>query len=271
MLSDPDGGVFLTADGVVGLGTGPGDRFFQASPGVAGSRYTGARAAERPVVWPLEVYSEASSVGFVELDRAFWRTLRRDRTGLWSVQQAPTGETRTLECRFVSVDDSFAVDPALAGTADYVVQLVAEDPYWRGAPVRREFTAGSTSPFVPVEGGPSFTISDASTIANATIDNPGDVDAWPVWTVYGPTTDVTVGIGTALVGIPGDLDADDVLVIDTDPRRQSATLNGVRQRGVLAPHDFAPIPAGGISALSLTMVGTGRVTVEITPRFERAW
>lgn len=270
VLSDPDSGVFLMPDGVVGLGVGPRERFVSRAAGVPGSRFRGGRELERPVSWPLHVFHDGSSQEWALRDRAFWRTMRAGKTGVWTVQQMPTGEARSLECRFVAVDDEFGLDPVRAGWAEYTVALVAEDPYWRGAPIRRRFSAGSSEDFISV-AGPPFTISEGSTIANATIDNPGDVDAWPVWTITGPTTAVTVGIGSSEIGVPGDLDADDVLVIDTDPRRQSATLNGVRQRGVLAPHDFAPIPAGGVSALSLSMVGSGAVTVEIVPRFERAW
>lgn len=272
VLSDPDEGVFLTDGGVAGMGQVPSARFSSVAPGVAGSRFRGARALERPVMWNLHVYSDVSSAAWVDRDRAFWRTMRTDRVGRWTVQQVATNTTRYLDCRFVSTDDTYPRDPVLAGWADYEVHLVADDPYWRGAPVGRAFAvAGDPVDFLPAAPGDPFVISEGSSLASATIENPGDVEAWPVWTITGPTTDVTVGIGDSLVGIPGDLDEGDVLVIDTDPRRQSATLNGVRTRGILAPHDFAPIPAGGVSGLSLAMTGTGAVSVQIVPRYLRAW
>jgi hypothetical protein len=267
-LTNPSTGVLLLPD-VVGLGVGPLDLYFTSSPGVAGSRYRGERALSRPVVWPLGVYSDGSSQAWLELDRALWRGLRRPL--VWSVTQQPTGETRTLACRFVSEPSAFAHDPSRIGWAEYEVNLVAEDPYWAGEPIVREFGASETEPFIPVGGGPPFHISEGSTIASASIENPGDVDAWPVYTFAGPMTAVEVAIDGRAVGTTTDLLEGDVLVIDSDPRRQSATLNGTRVRGIITPHDFAPVPAGGITALDVTMVGTGTVAVRLVPRYERAW
>lgn len=269
-VSNPAGGVFFEADGVVGLGDGPADRFFSTSPAVAGSRFRGSRNLERPVVWQVGVFSDVSSQAWIDLTRAFRNTLHRQRPGVWMVTQ-PSGESRTLACRFTDSPDSLGVDPVRLGWGSWTVNLVAEDPYWQGAPIRRTFAASEPADFFPEGGGPPFTISEGSTLASATINNPGDVDAWPVWTVNGPTTAVSLGVGDASIGIPGDLDEGDVLVIDTDPRRQSATLNGARVRGVLSPHDFAPIPAGGMSDLTLTIVGDGSVECVIVPRYERAW
>lgn len=270
-LTDETGGVFATNDGSVGFGFAPADIFTSSSAALAGSRYRGSRTGERRIRLPLQVYAGSSAAWFA-MEKRFWLTMRRDRPGTLTVVQKSTGEARSVAARFVTDGQpAYTHDPGARGWADYSVELLAEDPYWRGAPIRRTFAGSAPVDFLPDAPGDPFVISEGSNLSTATIRNPGDVDAWPVWTVSGPTTAVTLGVGSAEIGVPGELMGDDVLVIDTDPRRQSATLNGVRVRGVLSPHDFAPIPAGGDATLSLAVTGTGSVVCELVPRYERAW
>jgi hypothetical protein len=270
-LTDPRSPVFLTEGEIVGLDVGPADRFVSNAPGVAGSRHRGSRTLERPVVFTVHVWSDAGPQAWTQLDAAFRRSLSRNVPGVLAVKQPWSNEVRTLECRFVDRTGSNPTNPTQSGWDTYELRLVANDPYWRGKPIVRPFQAGTAVPFIPPGGGPPFTISEGSLLASASIPNPGDVIGWAEWTVEGATTGVTVGIGDQLVGIPAALDAGDVVVVDTDPRRQSATLNGVRVRGFLSPHDFAPIPAGATVPLAVSIVGTGKVSVRLVPRYEAAW
>jgi len=116
-----------------------------------------------------------------------------------------------------------------------------------------------------------FNISSGSQLSTAKITNDGDLEAWPVWTVTGPLTSVTVGVDGSTVQWDVALLEGDVLVIDTDPAVQSAWLNGDDVTDQLGTADFAPIPAGHELPLSLTMAGAGSVEAAITPRHYRAW
>lgn len=268
-LTTPDGGVVMLAGDVEGLHTPPEERFVSTSPGRAGSRHRGVHVLERPVFWPLAVYSDASSAAWVAHDAAFFDSFRRP--GTWTVI-SPSGSRRTLVCRRVSRGDhAFGWDPSAEGWATYEVELVAEDPYWRGAPVKRPLAIGEDSqPFIPETGAPDFYISQGATVTGATIANPGDVDAWPVYTIEaeGPVQ-ATVGLDGAQIGIVPELADGDVAVVDT--ARQALTINGVRVRGALAPHDFAPIPAGEAVELAIDATGPGTITVQFVPLYERAW
>lgn len=264
-------GVWLTGDAdVIGLGYGPGELFSTSSPAVAGSTFKGSRDLERPVQWSIATASRQGSSDFIALERAFWRTMNRNRSGVWTVS-LPGGETRTLTCRYANTTDALTSDPVAAGAAEYTVNLVANDPYWYGTPVKAgPFAVGSSAPFFG-SGGPPFTISEASTFASATITNPGDVDAWPVWTIRDAATSVTLVVDGHTIATTHTLSAGDVAVIDTDPRRQSFTVNGTRVRGVLSPHNFAPIPAGETVPLGIAVVGSASVDCVIVPGYERAW
>lgn len=271
-LSGLDSGVSLGA-GVRGLTMPPVQRFTSDSPGVHGSRWRGSRTQEREVFWPLRVFHAAGSQEWLDYDAAFWRTMHPDQTGVWTVTQ-PNGVARSLTLR--CVDDgqqSFDTDPALLGWARYGVTLVAEQPYWEGEPVVRSWKLTDPVPFLGPRGfGPPFYISQGSTLSNASIDNAGDIDAWPVWTIYGPTDSVTVGVNGRTVSVPFAIPSGAVITIDTRPTAQTALDGaGVEFTAQLGSFDFAPVPAGQAVPLSLAMVGNGYVEASLTPLHLRAW
>jgi len=271
-LSGFDSGVSLGA-GVRGMSMPPVQRFTSDSPGVHGSRWRGSRTQEREVFWPLRVYHAARSQEWLDYDAAFWRTMHPDHTGVWTVTQ-PNGQSRSLRLR--CVDDgqqAFDTDPALLGWARYGVTLVAEQPYWEGEPVTRAWKVGApVSFFGSGPGGPPFTISPGSTLANAEIDNLGDIDAWPVWTIYGPTDSVTVGVNGRTVTVPFPVAYGGRLTIDTRPSAQTAIDgNGGEWTSQLGSFNFTPVPAGKAVSLSLALSGAGLVEASLTPLFLRAW
>lgn len=120
-------------------------------------------------------------------------------------------------------------------------------------------------------GGPPFTVGSGFTLANAAATNSGDVDAYPVWTIKGPVDSVTVGVNGRTIAAPIVLTADDTLTIDADPRVLAAYKNGSDVTTQLGEADFAPIPAGAEVPLTLSMTGTGSVSVRFRPRYFRAW
>jgi hypothetical protein len=262
-LTNPDGGVFLTGSGVEGLGMPTHQAWVGESPAVHGQTYRGHRVEPRPVFWPVYLYSDEGSAEWLALYRAFWKSLQPGKHGTWSVA-TPTGGRRSLSCRFVD-DGRHAYDH------DPIVRGWADSPFWTGEPVRRTWSQGDAPEFFGgASKAPVFHITSGSQLSTAKITNEGDLEAWPVWTIKGPLTAVTVGVDGATVQWNTTLTADDILVIDTDPTVQCAWLNGVDVTDQLVTADFAPIPAGLELPLSLTLAGTGSVEAAITPRFYTA-
>lgn len=263
------GGVAL-GPGIRGFGMPPVKRFTAASI-LAGSRHMGFRVDEREVFWPLLVRTGRGQQ-WVDTNRAFWRTLQPHRTGTWSVTQ-PGGERRRLICRLDSDGDpSYEWDPALYGWMAYKVTLVAEDePHWLGDPVRGSWTVGDPRDFFG-SGGPPFWISPAHTFGSATLTNPGDVEAWPVWTLHGPFASGSVGIGSSVLAIDFGLTSGQTLTIDSNPWGPTATMqDGTDRTGDVSDLGFAPIPAGQSIPLLVSLTGSGSVEVDITPRYYTAW
>ncbi|EYR64679.1 hypothetical protein N866_07205 [Actinotalea ferrariae CF5-4] len=289
-LTDPEAsGVSLQA-GVRGLLMPPFRRHTTSSPAVAGSRPRGYSTDERPVFWPVKVFQDTSSQDWIDHDAAFWRTLAPGRTGVWTVTQ-PSGRSRSLRCRFEELQDGLDIDPSLMGWVVYGITLVAEEPFWTGEPVTRQFVPSTTVPFFP---GPPFGISEGSLSTSAAIDNPGDEPAYLSWWLHGPTTG-TFGVGGRVIDVPFEVAPGRTLVLDSAPtvrgareidtppaglspqqettwvseRLRTAAVDRTKDLG--ATSKWGAVPAGTAVPLSVAAVGTGALRASLLPQHYRAW
>ena len=278
VLSSPTSPVWLTPAGTRGLNMPPTSRFTSQAPALAGSRWRGYRVEERPVFWPLFIYGD-STAQWRAADRAWWATMRPDAPGTWTVTQ-PDGTRRRLRCRYDGDNDQvFGRDPFSVGWVLYGVDLVAEDPFWRGDPVRRSFSAAPAEAFYGGAGGtgfaPPYVISANTSTATATMPNDGDEPAWPVWTVNGPFTSASVGVAGRTIAVPFSLASGKSLRIDTRPDRLSAVDSDGNDRvDDLGAVSFAPVPPGVEVPVTITVPGSTSATtvaVEIEPLYYRAW
>lgn len=276
-LTGRTGGVALMP-GTRGLTLPPFDRFVSSSPSVSGSRWRGWRADDRSVFWPTRVYHGDGSAAWTAYDRAFWKSLRPDRTGVWEVVQL-NGEARRMELR-LSGDSEMALDiiPSILGFVTYPISLDGS-PYWESSePITRFFESVTPQPFFGGTGGggfgPPFYISSGSSLTSATITNPGDVDAYPTYVITGPSTAVSVGYAGNVVQYAATIPDGQTRTIDTNPDKQTVVDQDGNDRwadlGSSAEFD-APIPPGAGVPLTLSMTGTGSVSVQITPQWFRAW
>jgi hypothetical protein len=272
-----NGSPVRAAPGVRGLTCPEYQLWDSSSPAIAGQNHRGSRVLPRECLLPVWVLSDAGSLAWVGTDRAFAATLHPDLPGVWEVTH-PDGIRRRLSCRVV--DDGagpLSLDPTASGWLGYQLTLIADQPYWEGDPIVRQWVNATPVNFfggVPGGFGPPFVIGTGSTISGATITNPGEVDAYPVWTIAGPWTTVTVGTAGRTATLTANVPAGQSRIIDTRPDR----LTVVDQAGadriseLSATSDLlAPIPAGREVPLSLSMTGTGAVTASMTPLYRRAW
>lgn len=290
-LTDPDSGRFLMP-GVRGLLMPDYERHSTGSDYVPGSRHRGTSTKDRECFWPLHEFSDTSSLDFIKWNRAFWRTLDPDREGTWRTH-LPNGEVRSLSLRFVKSDDVLDGDPVFQGWQSTGITMLADKPYWRGTPVRRSFNEPVQHDYYVTEqdridnGWADDVIhylSSGGSFGSASITNDGDVSAFPVWTVLGPTTDVTFGVGTDTVRVPFAIPDGKAVVLDTDPVNGQVLWFGawndeydvlespVDRTSELDPASkFVAVPAGEDRKLTITMTGTGAVLAELTPQYRRGY
>ncbi|WP_460994390.1 hypothetical protein [Sinomonas soli] len=283
-LTDWRSGVYLPDEGIEGLHLPEYVHYVQDAPGIAGQTYNGSTAKPRDVFWPLCIWTEDGSIAWADEDAKFWRTIDPERSGKWRVW-GPRGTCRTLRCRLEKAPHSYARDPVYDGWAVYGLNLKADQPYWEGPQITtEEFRTATGRDFLPAASGDGYWVSPGSTLESAAMTNPGEVDAWPRWSI-GESDSSSVGVGGAQIVVPFAVPADKVLVIQTDPRIQTATLHDLDDfddEGApisggedvtvdLGDTEFAPIPAGEGRKLDISLTGPGAIKAAITPLYRRAW
>lgn len=265
------GNVWLMDKGVEGMGMPEIDRQTRETPLLDGQVQVGWRARPREVFWPLGI-SDGTAGSWSTLQGDFWRALRPGIQGTWRVT-GPTGEVRDLLCRYVSDGGGvYARDPAREEFETAGVTLVADDPWWRGAAVSKTFqTAETPVPFFDT-GSVVLNIMSANTVASTTIDNFGDIPAWPVYRIDGPITGFTINTLNAVVNVG----VGQWLIIDTDPTKQTSllyTAPGVftNVTSSLNGVGFSPIPPGSSQSIDVVLNGSGSLTVTLRPGYYRAF
>ena len=286
--------------GVRGLTEPPREQYIDETAGVEGGRYRGSRAVVREVFWPISVWKDTDTVGWLEYDSAWWRSLDPDVPGRWVVTH-PDGTERHLLCRFADDGDpGWESAPGMRAWARYGVRMIAVDPYWRGATITRSWSGAVTEgeTFVGA-GGPPFTISEGSTLATAEVTNPGDITTHLQWWVS-DVDGADLSVGDRTIEVPA-VAADRMLVIDSDPTELSAIeipvppatspvtgepMSEVERDAWVATHvltgtdrttelgdgtTWGSIPRRSTTALGIVMAGTGTVAVRFVPRYRRAW
>ena len=290
-LTRPAAGLFLRP-GLRGLHLPPFERQSSSAPGVPGSRHRGTSTGDREVFWPLYLYSDTDSAAFMERDRAFWQSLDTDLEGTWTAA-LPDGGRRTLGLRLRGADDDLTHDPVQRGWAKYGINLLADQPYWLGETVTKSWAQGDMRNYyiTPEDrvtyGYPADAIhylSAGGALGAATFTNDGDVPSYPVWTVIGPTTAVSFGVGGNDIIVPFDIPAGYAVQLDTDPVNGQVLWYGAwdeatrsipsrvdRTKDLDPTSAFVAIPRGQDRPLSIQMTGTGTVVAEVRNKYRRAW
>ena len=283
------GAVKMTKAGMTGLGHLTFESYFRETALTDGQRQTGWRALPRTVLLPVMIGQTATEDEWIALDSAWWKTMRPDKPGKLIVT-APDGTSRSLSLRFEDDGNmAFDHDPTQDRLSVAVLNMTADDPWWIGPAFTRSFSGG-TEPLDffggPAHEGPPFYIGGASTLGDAVLINPGDVDSWPTYYIDGPATTFSLLLNGAPISSSTAVLVDTQLRIETAPNRQVAYLvsggfvddDGVRHgtevnvtRSALAQVQFAPIPSETEVDLEIALTGTGRITLSGVPRFFRAW
>lgn len=269
-LASGAGGVVLENEGTEGLHNPVVSKFSSKSRVVPGSRLRGWRTESRDVFWPVLVYSNANSDEWKGRYRSFFKSIHPEIPGRWRIGHG--GTYRELELTGVFDDPhAFQHDPLVFGWEKFGVALEAEQPYWSGEPLQLgPWKQPETGEFFGDTGAPDFFISSSTEIGRARISNPGDVDAWMTWKCVGPLSGIEIGIGDSVATVPFDLSEGEVLVIDTDPRNQSGTLDGVDVTTELGLLRYGAIPPGSDVEVHVEAGGAGEISGTLTPLYFRA-
>ena len=274
---DTSSRAIMELEGRAGFGMPPVTHFFTESATLDGATWDGYRVGARPFDFPVFVTGASATEARAEQAR-FMATLRPDQQGTLTVAD-PTGRRRFIDLRYMSgADEEFRSSTYGLYWFSHKLKMVAEQPYYYGEPIPLTFVNDGNVNFYGGGVGtlaPLYYISNSQTLGNAVVTNPGDVDAWPVWKLYGPFSAATLTVGGAVIQFPVTVSAGQWIQIDTRPKKQTIVDQaGGNRWGDAGQVTFAPIPYSASTQLSLSLADTDedtKVEVEFTPNFWRAW
>jgi phage-related protein len=183
---------------------------------------------------------------------------------------AEDGAIRELVCRYSEglEGQETRENGGTLGLKALLVFRAAEDPFWRAqTPTVLTFTSGEPPMFFPIL---PLEVAPTSIFGNITISNPGDVDAWPIWTINGPAsgatlTDRTTGDTIVLSTV---IAAGRRIFIDTTPGIKTVKLDdGTNLYGDLDPGSSLFPLQPGTNTIAVTLIGsTDDSSIELSYR-----
>lgn len=280
-LTAPDGttwdlgdytNTFLTL-GRRGYDSPPYQVYADESPGFDGEVFTGARTTARNMIIPLYVRG-ADRNQFLTRKRQLLTALS-PRRGLATITVAETdGSQRTIQAFYTGRGGEGDLQRDNQGRtwARFTLEFRAPDPYWRGQPLHYEFTNAAPGSFYPIL---PLRVSSGTTLGTSTVYVPGEVEAFPVWTVHGPTSggiSLQYQGGGRALNLTSNLTAAEQITIDTDPVRLTIADQAGNNRwaDLQGGSSLFPLPPGDATIIVTAAGATPatRITLDIQPRYE---
>lgn len=279
-FTDPGGAVTMLTDWERGWAVQPGAKGLDMpayamaqdeSPGIDGYAVRQVRAQGKTIALPVAFWMNDSRAAYLQRRRQFIRSLNPKRgPGTLTLTQ-PDGETRTISVYYTDgMEGDESLDAAGQRWCINVITFAAPSPYWLGPEVAAEWRNAASGTFFPLL---PVTVGDSQVLGAVTYDQDGDDDAYPVWTITGPATAITLSNTTTgeSLTLTRTITSADTVVIDTRERRQTALLNAVTNLWPdLSSTSSLWALAPGINELTLAVTSsttTTRVAMSYQPRY----
>jgi phage-related protein len=269
-LSDWENG-WLLQPGAKGLDMPQYQFTTDESPGIDGYELRSVRAQGKEIILPLAFWMNDSRQAYLQRRRGFIRSLNPKRgVGTLTLTQ-PDGDFRTIRAYYTGgLEGDESLDAAGERWCVNAITFGCPSPYWIGAEVTQTWKAASGGTFLPFL---PLTVGDSQVLGEVTVDNDGDDTAFPVWTVAGPATSISLTNHTTdqVLVLTRTITGPDTIVIDTRERQQTALLNGVTNLwpDLSSASELWPLEPG-INDLELIVSGsTGATSVHLSyqPRY----
>ncbi|MEV6419064.1 phage tail domain-containing protein [Streptomyces sp. NPDC051662] len=272
----------LIQPGATGLDMPLYQLFSDESPNLDGSIFRSTRASAREIMIPVFLYGvDRPTVN--SLKRKLFQALN-PRNGYCAIRFTEwSGETRQLAAYYKGGMEGAEGDTAGFTWAKYALNFTAMDPYFYPlSPRSIKWSFGTGDPLLsdsknlfPMEISEGVLGGDGEPLI---IENPGDVEAWPVWDLRGPirSFQLTSSSGATIkASPPGDssdlIPAGRTLTIDTRPGRKTVRDDrGTNYWERLDTNpEFWPVAPGSTDALITVVTGSGKsaITLLFHPRY----
>lgn len=269
---DPDGAstTLVKLRGATGRWMPPVQAYEEEVPERHGTLLRSIRFQARDVVVPV-LLDGSDRTDYRTTIRSLAASLNPLRGDGKLVATAEDGSVRELPCRYMD-GLGFSEDLPVHGRPSLLFR--AFDPFWQDADDTTEtfeYTGAAVGSWFPMEF--PITLLQSQVFASPTVDNTGDVEAWPVWTIEGPMSDLTLSNETtgASLSLTYTVAADNSIIVDTRPGMKTVELNAstnlypylVRSSSLWALHP-------GENEVSVEVGGATADTV-VTLAYRRRW
>jgi len=286
VIVDPSGKEW-PLDGTRGMWRQPGRKGFHApsythyrdeSPAVDGAFWRGVRATIRELFIPVVIIGDTRA-DLLTARRELIAAISPKRGECTIVSRQPDNTYRSIDARYVSGMEGEEGRGAYGvRIMTYGLTFVADDPYLYGPPIPLKWGSGDvTRTELPIPGADTFyeVVSASRILGDSTVDNTGDVDAYPLWVFNGPFTAIELAnetSGKSLTLTHTAATSADTITIDTRPGQTSIVdETGTNQWAALtAGYSLWPL-VPGVNDLSIQVTGSTedtRASMTYKPRYE---
>lgn len=284
-LTDPAGRVWFLSGGSGGIWITPGRRGFHApsydffedvSPAADGAFFRGVRAPVRELFVPL-FFTGTTREALTTLRRSFAAATSPRRGACVLTVAQPAGDRRSIEVwRGEGMEGEDGPGEWGVTAMRYGLVLRALDPFFYGDEVVQSWAASVTQAFFPFPHSATNFVKlvPSQVLGSVTVENVGDVDAYPRWEIAGPSTAVTLANSTSgkTLTLTASMSSSNKRLIDTRPGVATiADETGANKWAELAAGSALWTLQPGTNALSVTVTGSTsltRATLTYRPRFE---
>lgn len=263
-----DDGDFVLATGVTGFGIPTTAVRIDESAGDGGTwRHT--RRGIREMDLPLVILGNSRTDVETKLRRI--SRLLQDRKGPTKiVANYSDGSSVYIEAHYVGGAETEFGDSANSYFCRWAIQLQAPNPYWKSGTVSSfSVTTGSTGRGL-LPNLTKLKVSSSQTLGVVSVNNAGDVDAFPKWVIRGPVKDLVVSDGTYSFSYPGLILGGTSVTIDTASGEvyDDQGVNVYSKLGT-APKLFSLAPGvTNISVIGTEATADTSIVCYYSPRYE---
>lgn len=189
-----------------------------------GARLRTVKTLPREVDIPL-LFKAASETALRTLVRDYLHRFNPGRGDGKLRVTAPGGDQRELNCRYAGGMQLVEAGEKFGFRQRMVLTFRAFDPYWYATSDTTDtYTTGTPATFFPFF---PLRLTSSTIFASPTINNTGDVECWPVWTITGPGSSIALRNLTTdkLISLSTTLAAGETITIDTRPGKKTVTKN----------------------------------------------
>ena len=271
VLDDPLNG-WTVQPGLAGMGVPPRTLWGDSAPLLDGELTRGDRFDARIVMIPL-LLQQPDPTSLRAAERSLVDFLHAGDLALTATYRDGTARTTTGVRYAGGLEGALTPDTYGPWFRRFVIEIRCPDPWFYDlTPSTLTVVAGIATTFFPIL---PLVLASGRTFGVVQVFNPGAVPSWPVWTITGPATTVTLSDGTNMLTVTATLGAAAQIVVDTRRGQASvydpATLTS-QWPSIGDPSTFWPIRPGN-SSLTITCTGSTSATsirLDFTPAYRTA-